>query len=58
MELKHVNKLALSTERIESRHQTDSPDTGWTPSREERNVRMGQWYQNSGGQQRGKRGQD
>ena len=41
MELKHVNKLTLSTERIESRHQTDSPDTGWTPSREERNVGRG-----------------
>ena len=38
MELKHVNKRPLSTERIESRHQTDSPGTGLTPSREERNA--------------------
>ena len=41
MELKHVNKQPLSTERTESRHQTDSPDTGLTPSREERNVGRG-----------------
>ena len=41
MELKHVNKQPLSTERTDSRHQTDSPGTGLTPSREERNVGRG-----------------
>ena len=41
MELKHVNKQPLSTERTESRHQTDSPGTGLTPSREERNAGRG-----------------
>ena len=41
MELKHVNKRPLSTELIESRHQTDSPGTGLTPSREERNAGRG-----------------